>query len=132
MLHLSESDPEEPAPKRRRLSPSRPLLPTTASPRPSSTVDSVTQSSGEEELAPQKPAPKKRSKRLSLHERREKATSVATLEKLVLKACRRNCGLKCFQKFKQRSMFEKLVKTRNDWAGIHKLDQDQAVTWIAV
>ena len=55
---------------------------------------------------------------------RQRLTSEPDLRKLLLKSCAQ-CNRRCLEKFKGRAKFEELQQFRQEWTGLHKLDQDQ-------
>ena len=66
---------------------------------------------------------KKQKREASANRVKSKMTSESSLKSLLLKACRR-CKRRCLEKFKGKLKFEELLRFRQEWASLHKTDQD--------
>lgn len=86
-----------------------------------SAVESVSSGQSHDSVLP---VAKKRRRRTSGMNVRDRLSNEAELRKLVGRKCQK-CSQGCFSKFQEPDSFAKLLAFRETWAGLHKQDQDQ-------
>ena len=78
--------------------------------------------------------PSKRRRSLSVEDREELKNSFCsekTLARLLVTTCRDSCKRGCLKQFRTPERKQRLQIFRREWAALHKLDQDNVVSWCA-
>ena len=90
-------------------------------------IDVLTESEPEAAAADRPSCQASKKRKRTTRKKRPDAADPLVLQKMLAKPCDKKCKRDCRSRFRQHAAFQELLKFRQSWKGLHKLDQDTVV-----